>query len=360
MLMYLAEYLTRFDSGFNVFQYITLRGVMSVLTALGISLIAGPLFISWMARLQVRQNIREVGPDSHGVKKGTPTMGGLLILVAVLLSTLLWADVFNRYIVIVLSTVLFFAAIGAVDDLLKIKRGDSKGLVARHKFLLQSFVGALVVVVLYRTAEIPAETQLIVPFVKDLAIDLGLWFMPLAFLVIVGSSNGVNLTDGLDGLAIMPTVLISGALGIFAYTSGHAGFSEYLGIPYLPVAGELAVFCGAIVGSGLGFLWFNTYPAQVFMGDVGSIALGAALGLVAVIARQEIVFLVMSGIFVVETLSVVIQVASYKLTGRRVFHMAPLHHHFELRGWKEPKVIVRFWIMTVVLVLMGLATLKIR
>ena len=360
MLMYLAEYLTRFHSGFNVFQYITLRGVLSVLTALGVSLIAGPLFISRMARLRVRQTIRDEGPDSHGVKKGTPTMGGVLILIAVLLSTLLWADVANRYVLIALFALLLFAAIGAVDDLLKIGRADSRGLGARHKFLMQSFAGALVVVVLYHTAEIPAETRLIVPFVKDFAIDLGAWFMLLAFFVIVGSSNGVNLTDGLDGLAIMPTVLISGALGIFVYVSGHAVFSNYLGIPHLPMAGELAVFCGAIAGAGLGFLWFNTYPAQVFMGDIGSIALGAAIGLVAVMARQEIVFVVMGGLFVVETLSVVIQVASYKLTGKRVFHMAPLHHHFELRGWKEPKIIVRFWIMTLVLVLIGLATLKIR
>ena len=360
MLMYLAEYLARFHSGFNVFQYITLRSVMSVLTALGISLVAGPLFISKMANLRVRQNIRNEGPYTHSAKKGTPTMGGALILIAVFSSTLLWADVVNRYIVIALFTLLLFAVIGAIDDLLKIRRGDSKGLGVRHKFLMQSFAGALVVLALYRTAEIPAETQLIVPFIKDLVIDLGPWFMLLAFIVIVGSSNGVNLTDGLDGLAIVPTVLISGALSIFVYVSGHAGFSNYLGIPYLPMAGELAIFCGAIVGSGLGFLWFNTYPAQVFMGDVGSITLGAVIGLVAVMARQEIVFMVMGGVFVAETLSVIIQVVSYRLTGRRVFHMAPLHHHFELRGWQEPKVIVRFWILTVVLVLVGLATLKIR
>ncbi len=360
MLMYLAEYLAQFYSGFNAFQYITLRGVMGVLTALLVSFIVGPFLISSLARLRVGQNIRGEGPESHLVKSGTPTMGGLLILVAVALATVLWADLFNRYVLVALSALLLFGAIGAIDDVLKQRRGGSRGLTARRKFLLQSAVGAAIAFVLYRTAESPAETQLLVPFVKDFVIDMGPWFMVLAYFTVVGSSNAVNLTDGLDGLAIMPTVLIAAALSIFAYASGHAVFSGYLDIPHLPMAGELVVFCGAIVGAGLGFLWFNTYPAQVFMGDIGSLALGASIGLVAVLVRQELVFAVMGGIFVVETLSVMVQVVSYKLTGRRVFRMAPIHHHFELHGWAEPKIIVRFWIITVVLVLIGLATLKIR
>ena len=360
MLMYLAEYLTRFHSGFNVFQYITLRGVLSILTALLASFIAGPFLISRLTRMRVGQHIRELGPSSHAVKRGTPTMGGALILLVVTLSTVLWADVSNRYIVIALAALLLFGVIGSVDDLLKLRGGDSRGLMIRHKFLLQSVAGAIVVIALYRTATLPVETQLLVPFFKNVMLDMGPWFMLLAFFTIVGSSNAVNLTDGLDGLAIMPTVLIAAALSVFAYASGHAAFSEYLAIPHLPPAGELVVFCGAIIGAGLGFLWFNTYPAQVFMGDVGSIALGAALGLVAVLVRQELVFAVMGGIFVIETLSVIVQVASYKMTGNRVFRMAPIHHHFELRGWAEPKVIVRFWIITVILVLIGLATLKIR
>ncbi len=360
MLMYLAEYLTRFHGGFNVFQYITLRGVLGVLTALLVSFIAGPFIISKLTRLRIGQHVRGAGPKSHLVKHGTPTMGGMLILTAVGLSTVLWADVCNRYVFVALSVLLLFGVIGGVDDVLKLRRGSSRGLAIRHKFLLQSVAGALVVIALYRTAESPVETQLVVPFIKDLLIDMGPWFMLLAYFTVVGSSNAVNLTDGLDGLAIMPTVLIAAALSIFAYASGHAAFSDYLAIPHLPMAGELVVFCGAIVGAGLGFLWFNTYPAQVFMGDIGSLALGAALGVTAVLVRQELVFAVMGGIFVIETLSVVIQVASYKMTGNRVFRMAPIHHHFELHGWAEPKVIVRFWIITVILVLVGLATLKIR
>ncbi len=360
MLMYFAEYLTQFHSGFNVFQYITLRGVMGVLTALLVSFIAGPFIISKLTHLRIGQNIRDEGPASHIVKSGTPTMGGSLILVAVLLSTVLWADVFNRYVILTLFALLLFGVIGGVDDVLKLRRGDSGGLAIRHKFLLQSVVGMIVVFAIYRTAELPAETQLVVPFVKELMIDMGPWFMVLAYFTIVGSSNAVNLTDGLDGLAIMPTVLIAAALSVFAYASGHAAFSEYLTIPHLPMAGELVVFCGAVIGAGLGFLWFNTYPAQVFMGDVGSIALGAAIGIVAVLVRQELVFAVMGGIFVIETLSVIIQVASYRMTGNRVFRMAPIHHHLELHGWAEPKIIVRFWIITVILVLIGLATLKIR
>ena len=360
MLIWLSEYLAQFYSGFNVFQYITLRGVMGVLTALIISLLAGPVVISKLTDLRIGQNIRGEGPRSHEIKRGTPTMGGLLILLAVVLSTLLWADVFNRYIIITLSAVLLFGAIGCIDDVLKLRCGDSRGLSVRQKFLLQSAAGVMLVLVLYHTAELPAETQLLVPFVKDVMIDMGLWFTVLAYFTVVGSSNAVNLTDGLDGLAIMPTVLIAAALSVFTYASGHAVFSDYLAIPYLPMAGELVVFCGAIVGAGLGFLWFNTYPAQMFMGDIGSVALGAAIGLVAVLVRQELVFFVMAGVFVMETMSVMVQVLSYKLTGRRVFRMAPIHHHFELKGWAEPKVIVRFWIITVILVLVGIASLKIR
>ena len=360
MLMYLAEYLAQFYSGFNVFQYITLRGVFGVLTALIVSLVAGPFIITGLLRLRIGQHVREEGPKSHLAKCGTPTMGGVLILTAVVVSTVLWADVLNRYVVISLFGLLLFGVIGGIDDLLKLRRENNRGLSIRGKFLLQSVAGAIVVAVLYRAAESPVETRLIMPFIKTLAIDMGPWFMLLAWFTVVGSSNAVNLTDGLDGLAIMPIVLIAAALSIFAYASGHATFADYLAIPHLPLAGELVVFCGAMVGAGLGFLWFNTYPAQIFMGDVGSVALGAALGLVAVLVRQELVFAVMGGIFVVETLSVIIQVASYRMTGNRMFRMAPIHHHFELRGWAEPKVIVRFWIITVILVLVGLATLKIR
>ena len=360
MLMYLAEYLTRFYSGFNMFQYITLRGVFSVLTALLVSFITGPFIIAKFMRLRIGQHIRHAGPESHLAKHGTPTMGGILILTAVTVSTVLWGDVLNRYVVFSLGTLLMFGLIGGIDDVLKLRRSNNKGLGIGHKFLLQSVVGALVVTVLYHMSGLPAETQLIVPFFKNMAVDMGPWFMLLAYFTVVGSSNAVNLTDGLDGLAIMPTVLIAAALSIFAYASGHEAFADYLAIPHLPLVGELVIFSGAVVGAGLGFLWFNTYPAQLFMGDVGSLALGAALGLVAVLVRQEIVYAVMGGVFVIETLSVIVQVVFYRATGKRVFRMAPIHHHFELRGWAEPKIIVRFWIITVILVLFGLATLKIR
>jgi len=287
-------------------------------------------------------------------------MGGAVILVAIFAATLLWADLSNRFVWVVLFTTLSFGAIGLVDDYKKLVNKDTRGIGAGMKFLLQSIAGLAAALFLYYTAEAPAETELIVPFFKDVALNLGPWFVLLAYLVIVGSSNAVNLTDGLDGLAIMPTTMVAGALGIFAYTTGHVQFANYLGIPYISGVGEVLVFCGALVGAGLGFLWFNTYPAQVFMGDVGALALGAALGVVAVVVRQEIVLFVMGGVFVMETVSVMLQVASYKLTGKRMFRMAPLHHHFELKGWPEPRVIVRFWIITVILVLIGLATLKIR
>jgi len=360
MLTYLAEYLSQFDSGFNVFRYITLRAILAVLTALAMSFLVGPAMIRRLSAYKIGQTVRDDGPQSHLSKAGTPTMGGALILVAIGVSTLLWGDLTSRYVWVVLLTTLAFGLIGLVDDYKKLVKRDPRGLVARWKYFWQSVAGLAAAWVLYSTAVLPAETQLIFPFFKDLVIDLGPWFVLLTYFVIVGSSNAVNLTDGLDGLAILPTVMVGGALGIFAYASGHAQFAEYLFMPHLPGVGELVVFCGAIVGAGLGFLWFNTYPAQVFMGDVGALGLGAGLGALAVMVRQELVLVIMGGIFVMETVSVILQVASFKLTGRRIFRMAPLHHHFELKGWPEPRVIVRFWIVTIILVLIGLATLKIR
>jgi phospho-N-acetylmuramoyl-pentapeptide-transferase len=287
-------------------------------------------------------------------------MGGALILVSILISTLLWADLSNRYVWVVLFVTMAFGVIGFVDDYIKLVRQDPKGLISRYKYFWQSVVGGAAAVFLYTTAQVDAETALIVPFFKDVIIPMGAWYMLLTYLVIVGTSNAVNLTDGLDGLAIMPTVMIAAALALFSYLTGHFQFANYLAIPFIPSAGELTVFCAAMVGAGLGFLWFNTYPAQVFMGDIGALALGAALGTVAVLVRQELVLLIMGGVFVVETLSVVLQVGSYKLRGKRVFLMAPIHHHYELKGWPEPRIIVRFWIITVFLVLIGLATLKLR
>ena len=360
MLLQLSEYLSQYHSGFSVFQYLTLRAILGVMTALGIALIVGPTMIRRLSFKQIGQVIRDDGPQSHLSKSGTPTMGGALILVAIAISTLLWADLNNRYIWVVLLVTMLFGVIGFIDDYIKLVRQDPKGLASRYKYLWQSVVGAGAAVFLYTSATIPAETELIIPFFKDVIIPLGAWYMLLTYLVIVGSSNAVNLTDGLDGLAIMPTVMVAGALGLFSYLAGHSEFARYLSIPYIPSAGELTIFCAAMVGAGLGFLWFNTYPAQVFMGDVGALALGAALGCVAVLVRQELVLLIMGGVFVAETLSVVVQVLSYKLRGKRVFLMAPIHHHYELKGWPEPRIIVRFWIITVFLVLVGIATLKIR
>jgi len=360
MLIYLADYLAQLDSGFLVFRYITLRTILAVLTALLISFMVGPGMIRRLSRYKIGQMVRDDGPQTHLSKSGTPTMGGALILVAVAVATLLWADLGNRYVWIVLLTTLAFGAVGMWDDYRKLVLKDARGLPARWKYLWQSLFGVAAATALYGSAALPDETQLIIPFFKDLVLDLGPWFVLLAYLVIVGSSNAVNLTDGLDGLAILPTVLVAGALGVFAYASGHVQIAGYLLIPHLPGVGELAVLCGALVGAGLGFLWFNAYPAQVFMGDVGALALGAALGTLAVAVRQEVALFIMGGVFVVETVSVVLQVASFKLTGRRIFRMAPLHHHFELKGWPEPRVIVRFWIITVILVLVGLASLKIR
>jgi len=360
MLYDLALFLAQYHSGFNVFQYLTLRSILGVLTALIISLIVGPRMIRYLSSYNIGQSVRDDGPESHFSKAGTPTMGGALILVAIVISTLMWSDLSSRFVWVVLFVTIGFGAIGWIDDYKKIVYGDSRGLTARIKYLWQSVVGLTAALALFHTAQFPIETQLIVPFIKDILIDLGWLYVVLTYFVIVGSSNAVNLTDGLDGLAILPTVLVGGALGVFAYVTGNINFSGYLGIPYVPGVGEMVIFCGAIVGSGLGFLWFNTYPAQVFMGDVGALALGAALGAIAVIVRQEIVLFIMGGLFVAETMSVIVQVTSFKLTGRRIFRMAPLHHHYELKGWPEPRIIVRFWIITVVLVLIGLASLKVR
>ena len=360
MLLELAELLSQYHTGFNVFRYLTLRAILGVLTALFISLLIGPYVIRRLSRASIGQSVRDDGPESHQSKAGTPTMGGALILLAVVISTVLWADLSNRFTWIALAVTVLFGAIGWVDDYRKITQGNARGLSARSKYLWQSVFAISAAVVIYLGSDGGPATTLIVPFFKNVSWEMGLWFIPFVYLVIVGSSNAVNLTDGLDGLAILPTVMVSGALGIFAYATGNINFANYLQIPYIPGAGELVVLCGALVGAGLGFLWFNTYPAQVFMGDVGALALGAALGVIAVLVRQELVLFIMGGVFVVETLSVIIQVASFKLTGRRIFRMAPLHHHFELKGWPEPRVIVRFWIITVVLVLAGLATLKIR
>ena len=360
MLYDVTQFLAQYHSGFNVFQYLTLRSILGVLTALTISLIVGPRMIRYLSSYNIGQSVRDDGPESHFSKAGTPTMGGALILVAIVISTLLWSDLSSRFVWVVLFVTIGFGAIGWIDDYKKIVYGDSKGLSARVKYLWQSVVGLTAALALFHTAQFPIETQLIVPFIKDILIDLGWMYVVLTYFVIVGTSNAVNLTDGLDGLAILPTVLVGGALGVFAYVTGNINFSNYLGIPYIPGVGEMVIFCGAIVGSGLGFLWFNTYPAQVFMGDVGALALGAALGTIAVIVRQELVLFIMGGLFVAETMSVIVQVASFKLTGRRVFRMAPLHHHYELKGWPEPRIIVRFWIITVVLVLIGLASLKVR
>lgn len=360
MLTWLAMQLTPFESSFSVFQYLSLRGILSAVTALAISMFVGPVMIRRLEGLQIGQSVRTDGPQSHLIKSGTPTMGGALILVAITVASLLWGDLNNRYLWVALVTTIAFGAIGWVDDYRKVVEKDSRGLPARWKYFWQSVVGFAAATFLFYIADAPAETALFVPFFKDVALPLGLLFIPFSYLVIVGSSNAVNLTDGLDGLAILPTVMVAAGLGIIAYLSGHVEFSRYLNIPYLAGSGELVVFCGAIAGAGLGFLWFNTYPAMVFMGDVGALALGAALGVVAVIIRHEIVLMIMGGVFVLETISVIIQVASFKLTGRRVFRMAPIHHHFELKGWPEPRVIVRFWIITVMLVLFGLATLKLR
>ncbi len=362
MLLEFALWLGRDVRGFNVFGYITLRTVLGALTALAISLAAGPAVIRWLAAKKIGQAVRDDGPKSHLTKAGTPTMGGALILISIGATVLLWGDLRNAYVWVTLFVTLGFGAVGWVDDWRKVVHRDPKGLPSRWKYLWTSLIALSAAIVLGVTADTPAHTELIVPFFKAVAYPLGVFgFIALSYFVINGTSHAVNLTDGLDGLAIMPTVMVAGALAIFAYVAGHAGFSKYLGVPYIAGAGELAVFCGAICGAGLGFLWFNAYPAEVFMGDVGALALGAALGTVAVIVRQEIVLFIMGGLFVAETLSVMLQVLYFKATGgKRIFRMAPLHHHYELSGWKETQVVVRFWIITIMLVLFGLSTLKLR
>ena len=383
MLLWLTELLAKDVRAFNVFGYLTLRAVLACMTALVISFVVGPRMIAWLTRMKIGQSVRDDGPQTHLTKAGTPTMGGALIIVSIAVTTLLWGDLENRFVWVVLLVIVGFGAIGWVDDYRKVVHRNPKGLSARAKLVAQSVLGLLASIYLAFAVSAPDGAQsfahladwvqsgfsgelspkadLIVPFVKTVSYPLGVWgFIVLTWFVIVGTSNAVNLTDGLDGLAIMPTVMVGAALGVFAYVSGNVIFARYLQFPVIPGAGELAVICGAIAGAGLGFLWFNAYPAEVFMGDVGALALGAGLGAIAVVVRQEIVLFIMGGVFVVETLSVIVQVASFKLTGKRVFRMAPIHHHYELKGWKENQVVVRFWIITMLLVLFGLSTLKLR
>jgi phospho-N-acetylmuramoyl-pentapeptide-transferase len=360
MLVWLFDYLSQFYSGFNVFHYLTMRAILGLLTALFLALWTGPGMIRALTRLKIGQYIREDGPQ-HQMKAGTPTMGGVMIILAIAVSTLLWGNLDNHYVWVVLFVTLGFGLVGGLDDYIKLKQRRNLGLTARQKTAGLTVIGFAAAFYLFFAAETPVETTLFLPILKDAHWQMGWLFIPWVYLVVVGSSNAVNLTDGLDGLAIMPTIMVAGGLAIFAYVSGHATISQYLGVPRVAGAGELVVFCAAIFGAGLGFLWFNTYPAQVFMGDVGALALGAALGIVAVVVRQEIVLAIMGGIFVLETLSVILQVGYFKATGgKRIFRMAPLHHHYEKKGWPEPRVIVRFWIITVILVMIGLATLKIR
>jgi phospho-N-acetylmuramoyl-pentapeptide-transferase len=383
MLLALANWIATDVRAFNVFSYITLRSVLATMTALVISFVIGPRMIRKLTEYKIGQSVRDDGPQTHLIKAGTPTMGGALILVSIVLTTLLWGDLANRFVWTVLLVTIGFGIVGWVDDYRKVVQRNPKGLSAGKKLVLQSLIGLVAAIYLAFSVSAPSTSQflqlfqawlasglsvdlspkadLIVPFFKTVSYPLGVWgFIILSYCVIVGSSNAVNLTDGLDGLAIMPTVMVGAALGLFAYVAGRADFSTYLFMPHIPGAGELTVVCAAIAGAGLGFLWFNAYPAEVFMGDVGALALGAALGAIAVIVRQEIVLFIMGGVFVVETLSVMIQVASFKLTGKRVFRMAPIHHHYELKGWKENQVVVRFWIITMLLVLFGLSTLKLR
>ena len=365
MLLELSRWLEQMQHHFGLFGYLTFRGILAALTSLGLSLWWGPAVIARLAKLKGGQPIRKDGPQSHFSKAGTPTMGGALILLTITASVLLWGDLRNRYVWVVLAAMIAFGWIGWWDDWIKIVKRDPNGMSSRIKYALQSLFGLAAGLFLYYTADAQSATTLYIPFFKNVALPLvgiggTVFFVFVAYFWTVGFSNAVNLTDGLDGLAIMPTVLVACALGVFDYAPGNAVFSEYLKIPSVPGAGELVIICAAIAGAGLGFLWFNTYPAMVFRGDIGALALGAVLGLIAVIVRQELILVVMGGVFVIETLSVMIQVASFKLTGKRVFRMAPIHHHFELKGWPEPRVIVRFWIISVILVLVGLATLKVR
>ena len=359
MFPFFADQLTEIYSAFNALTYITTRGILSALTALLVSFVFGPKLIQKLSINDIGESIRQEGPESHSVKEGTPTMGGLLIVFSITISTLIWGDLSSRYIVNILLLIVSFGLIGFIDDCMKLN-GIVDGMRPSVKLIAQIFVAFASVFFLFSSILSPIETELVIPYTNNLTLQMGWLFVPFSIFVIVGSSNAVNLTDGLDGLAIMPTVMIASALGIFAYVAGNINMSDYLGVPYIRDAGEVFIICAAIAGSGLGFLWFNTYPAQVFMGDVGALSLGAALGLIAVIIRQELVLAIMGGVFILETISVILQVASFKLTGKRMFNMAPIHHHFELKGWAEPKVIVRFWIVTVILVLIGLASLKLR
>ena len=359
MFLYFSENLIDWFSPLNAFTYITTRGILAALTALIISFVFGPKIISILQGNKISETIRTDGPSTHSSKGGTPTMGGLMILLSVTISVLFWSDLTNVYIPVLLVSLVSFGLIGFFDDYKKLKKSE-RGISAKTKFLMQLFVASSITYYLLAQGSEVLSSEVLIPFTNNLKIDLGWIFLPFSILVIVGSSNAVNLTDGLDGLAIMPVSMIAIALGIFAYVTGNFNFSEYLDLPFLKDAGEVFVFCCAISGAGLGFLWFNTYPAQVFMGDVGAVSLGGILGTIAVIVKQELVLAIMGGIFIIETLSVILQVGSFKLRGKRIFNMAPIHHHFELKGWAEPKVIVRFWIITVFLVLIGLSSLKIR
>ena len=360
MIIWLADYLQQFYPFFRLFEYLSFRAIISVLTALAISLWMGPRLIAYLQKMQIGQVVRNDGPESHFSKRGTPTMGGIMILAAIAITVLLWADLSNPYVWAVLTVLLGYGAVGFIDDYRKVVRKNTDGLVARWKFFWQSTIALGVAFALYAYGKDTAATQLVVPFFKDIMPQLGLFYILLTYFVIVGTSNAVNLTDGLDGLAIMPTVLVAAGFAFIAWATGNVNFAAYLHIPYIPESSELVIVCTAIVGAGLGFLWFNTYPAQVFMGDVGSLALGGALGTIAVLVRQELLLVIMGGVFVMETVSVILQVGSYKLRGQRIFRMAPIHHHYELKGWPEPRVIVRFWIISIILVLVGLATLKLR
>ncbi|CAH0534452.1 Phospho-N-acetylmuramoyl-pentapeptide-transferase [Vibrio stylophorae] len=360
MIIWLAGLLEQYYPAFRLFEYLTFRGVMSILTALAISLWMGPRLIQRLQLLQIGQVVRNEGPESHFSKRGTPTMGGIMILAAITITTLLWCDLSNPYVWAVLFVLLGYGAVGFVDDYRKVVRKNTDGLVARWKYFWQSLIALIVAFALYAYGKDTAATQLVVPFFKDVMPQLGLLFIIMTYFVIVGTSNAVNLTDGLDGLAIMPTIMVAGGMALIAWATGNVQYASYLHIPHIKEASELMVICTAIVGAGLGFLWFNTYPAQVFMGDVGSLALGGTLGVIAVLVRQELLLVIMGGVFVVETLSVILQVGSYKLRGQRIFRMAPIHHHYELKGWPEPRVIVRFWIISLMLVLVALATLKVR
>ncbi|OCG07540.1 phospho-N-acetylmuramoyl-pentapeptide-transferase [Gilliamella sp. wkB178] len=360
MLVLISEYLVKYFSIFNVISYLTVRAILGLLTSLTISLLMGQKVIDWLQKLQIGQVVRNDGPESHLSKKGTPTMGGTLILVSISLSVFLWADLRNPYVWVTLFVLIGYGIVGFADDYLKVIRKNTAGLIARWKYFWQSVIALIVAFGLYIYGKDSSVTVLVVPFFKDIMPQLGIGFILLTYFVIVGAGNAVNLTDGLDGLAIMPTVFVAAGFALVSWATGNVNFAAYLHIPYIKFSGELMIVCTAIIGAGLGFLWFNTYPAMVFMGDVGSLALGGVLGIISVLLRQEFLLLIMGGIFVIETMSVILQVGSFKLRGKRIFRMAPIHHHYELKGWPEPRVIVRFWIISLMLVLIGLLTLKLR